>query len=370
MANSEQTSDIADIAIIGAGIGGAAAAVALQQAGFVAEVFEQAPEIREVGGAVVIRDPSMALFETWRVLDHLRPALVAIREIEMRDPGGEVTGSTPVTFQAGEGEIAYSVHRANVHDALVKQIPPDRLHLNHKLIQIDSGPGDAEATFENGRHVRAKLIIGADGLKSQIRHLFDETPLHFDHMVTHRTIAPASVLPETMPNDRLRMWSAGKLIIITLPIRGGREVAIDAVIPTEIPPEHLWSSTSPDDLLSVYKDFDPLIAELIRNRTVDVTTHPVYDKDPIHTWTDGRVVLLGDAAHPMAPLQGQGANQAIQDAGALADVLTGVHRDDQMAALRAYQSARSPVTERLQILSRKPPEVSKRSGGPANAIRV
>ena len=110
-----------------------------------------------------------------------------------------------------------------------------------------------------------------------------------------------------------------------------------------------------ETLLSYYTDFDPLVTRLIQGGTVRITTVPVCDKEPIEKWVDRQVVLLGDAAHPMSPMNGQGANQAIQDAGALAAALCGQHRDDLAAALADYQSARAPVTARIQKLSRLPP---------------
>ena len=134
-----------------------------------------------------------------------------------------------------------------------------------------------------------------------------------------------------------------------LPIRNGAEVAISAPVPTQTPPETLYSSTTAEAILSVYADFDPLLTRLIEGRSVEITTHPIYDKDPITQWTDGHVVLLGDAAHPMSPMNGQGANQAIQDGDALAAALTGRHRDDLAAALAHYQAVRAPVTARIQI---------------------
>lgn len=345
-----------DIAIVGTGIGGASAAVALTRAGLNVEVFEQASELKEIGGAIIIRQPSATLFQQWGILNDLRPKMVEIRDLELLDKGGALTDSRPIVFDSEEGVSASSVHRADVHNALLSQIPCDRLHLDHRLRAIDKADGIAEASFENGRTVRARCLIGADGLRSKVRAHLDQSEMRFDKIVTHRTIAPASLLPPGMPNDRLRMWMSGPLLALTLPIRGGSEVAIDAMIPTEKPPEKLWSATSDDELLAYFADFDPLIAKLVRGRTVAVTTHPVYDKDPIERWTDGVVVLMGDAAHPMAPRQGQGANQAIQDAGALSEALSSTTIDGWPAALGLYQARRAPVTARLQLLSRQAPE--------------
>lgn len=123
----------------------------------------------------------------------------------------------------------------------------------------------------------------------------------------------------------------------------------------EDPPGKMWGSMSPDALLSMFADFDPVVARLLAGRTAEITTHALYDKEPIEQWSDRHVVLLGDAAHPMSPMNGQGANQAIQDAGALAAALVGRDRADLSSALHDYQSVRAPATARIQMLSRQPP---------------
>ena len=347
--------DNIDIAIVGAGIGGAAAAIAFQQAGFDVEVFEQAHALKEVGGAIVIREPSMAIFGQWGIRDELQPKTVMVDKVELRDSKGRIRGEAPTAIEAGEAEFAYCVHRADVHDALMSQLWPKRLHLGHRLASVDTRSGYAEAVFDNGRHIRARLIVGADGLRSTVRAVLDTTPMTFLKMVTHRTIAPAALLPADMPNDRIRVWHSGQLMMNMIPIRGGTEVAVSAGVPTPAPPDKLWAAASADDIMSLYADFDPLMARLIEGRIVGITTQPIYDKEPIRRWADGHVVLLGDAAHPMAPMNGQGANQAIQDAHALAAALTGRRHGDLASALAQYQDARAPVTNRIQMLSRKPP---------------
>ena len=213
------------IAIIGAGIGGAAAAIALQQAGLEVEVFEQAPELREVGGAIVIREPSMMLLSRWGVLDAIRPKMVAVNQVEIRDRDGYVVGTSPTAIEAGEPEFAYSIHRADLHDALIARLSPTRLHLGHRLASIHDVPDHAEATFENGRRIHARLIVGADGLRSMVRTYLDATPMTFLKLVVHRFIAPSTLLPADMPNDRLRLWQGGNLRLNLLPIRNGAEVS-------------------------------------------------------------------------------------------------------------------------------------------------
>jgi salicylate hydroxylase len=360
MADLSPDHELIDIAIIGAGIGGAAAAIALDRAGFHVAVFEQAAVLREVGGAIVIREPSMTILGRWGVLGQLGSKIVAVNQVEIRDRHGKVLGAIPTAVEPGEGEFAHCVHRADMHDALVSKLPTGRLHLGHHLASVRNRPDHAEARFDNGNRIRARLIVGADGLRSVVRAMLDATPMTFLDRVVHRTIAPASLLPATMPNDRVRVWQSGDRVMNLIPIRNRSEIAMSAAIPARTPPETLWGAVSAKDIVSAYSDFDPLIARLIQGRTAEITTHPVFDKAPIERWADGRIVLLGDAAHPMAPMNGQGANQAIQDGVTLAVALCGRHLGDPAAALAEYQSIRAPVTARIQTLSRQPPEAMKR----------
>ncbi len=362
--------DLVDIAIIGGGIGGAAAALALRQAGLDVHVFEQASELKEVGGGIVVREPSRALLAQWGVLDELKPKLARVENLEILLKTGVVLHTAPAGMEGGETHCA---HRADVHTALVSRTASDRIHLGHRLAQIRDKDDYAEALFENGRGVRARLLIGADGLRSVVRTLIDATPMTYLKQVTNRFIAPASLLSPDLPNDRIRVWQAGDLgevdrRIIMLPIRGGSEVTINAAIPADTAPA-LWGSMPADDLLALFTDFHPTITSLIEGRTVPITTHALYDKEPIAQWAGRHIVLLGDAAHPMSPMNGQGANQAMQDAGALAAALEGLQWDDLASALDRYQSIRGPATAHIQMMSRKaPPSFAKPQNSRGGAV--
>ncbi len=351
MGGSGSNGDTIDIAIIGAGIGGAATALALREAGLEAEIFEQAAALGEVGGGIVVREPSRALLAQWNILDGLKPKMVRVENLEIRQGDGTVLTQVPAAIEGGE---THTAHRADVHAALVSRLPPARLHLGHRLATVRNGDDFAEATFENGRRIRARLIIGADGLRSAVRALIDTSPMQYQKQVTNRTIAPASILPAGMPNDRIRVWQSGERRLIMLPIRGGTEVTLNAAIPAETAPEKLWSWADAAALGGPVPPLGPVVAPRVEGGTVPITTHPVYDKEPIPRWADRHVVLLGDAAHPMSPMNGQGANQAMQDAGALAAALVSHGLDGLDTALAEYQAIRAPATAHIQMLSRKP----------------
>ncbi|WP_375389048.1 FAD-dependent monooxygenase [uncultured Amnibacterium sp.] len=344
-----------EIAVIGGGIGGAAAAVALRHAGFDAHVFERAQELKEIGGAVVIRQPSIDLFDLWGVGAAFRQQAVAVPGVEVRHPAsGEVVAQHRLDAD-GTG-AAWSAHRADVHSALLGALPPDAVHLGLTTERVETDDDGATAFFEDGSQVHARLLIGADGIRSVTRRLISDDEMLFAHLVVIRSTVPASALPDGLSNDTIRLWGNQPLALATLPLRAGSTVALDTIIHADVPPEHLWTSEVPlSELAERFADFDPAVPALIAGSSAMVKANPVYDRDPLTSWSTGSVTLLGDAAHPMAPRMGQGANSAIQDAGALATALTTSGLHDVQAALAEYERVRIPQATAMQLGSRHAP---------------
>jgi salicylate hydroxylase len=185
----------------------------------------------------------------------------------------------------------------------------------------------------------------------------------FAGLVVLRGMAPAANLPANVQNDRITMWGQEPRMMVLLPVHGGAEMAMDSVRAQKDPPTDLWTSEVPtNQLLEFFDGFDPALLDLIRAGTVPVRANPVYERDPIEKWSVGNVTLLGDAAHPMAPRMGQGANMAIQDAGALAAALSELGLDRAVEALQRYERARIEPTARMQLASRTSPRVSPQAG--------
>ena len=341
-----------DVAIIGAGIGGLAAANALKHAGIEAHVFERAHELREIGGAVVIREPSLRLFGSWKIAAPFRSEAVRVDVLEVRDSHGNLKRTNP-TDLANDG-LAYSIHRADVHKMLIDGVASGNIHLGMDCTAVINGANRSVVTFADGSGIRAKLVIGADGIKSVVRGLISDDEPIFENVVVFRGIAPAAALPHGLPNDRLYAWGDEPRMMTLLPMRGGREVAMDTIMSRDEPPVDLWTTEVPTaELLRFFDGFDPGLLDMIRAGTVPVRANPVYDRDPIEHWSTGRTTLLGDAAHPMAPRQGQGANTAIQDAGALAEALADTGIDDPRPAFARYEKERIALTRAMQVASRK-----------------
>ncbi|MEV0670107.1 FAD-dependent monooxygenase [Mycobacterium sp. NPDC050441] len=354
-----------DIAIIGAGLGGLAAAVALQHHGHRPVIFDKTRELGEVGGPLGISPQTLRLFRQWNVVDAFDVISSATQYFENRDQLGQLEKITDYAATpedgAEHGRFGYAdadlaprtVHRADLHSLLVSAVGPERVRLRHELCGIAERDDHVELTFTNGEVVRAGLVIAADGLRSKARKMFSDDDIHYCGSVIFRAVSPADCLGVT--NDRLRSWHSADYAkhVISMPVRAGRQVAVDATLGVDEPPPHLWSAQA--DLAALadqFDEFDPAVGRMLRAATSPVYMHPVYDRDPIDRWTTARVALLGDAAHPMTPFGGQGANQAIQDAAELATQIATVHDGDHTEALQCYQRVRTEQTAEIQRAAR------------------
>lgn len=353
-----------DIAIIGAGLGGLAAAVALQHHGHRPVIFDKTRELGEVGGPLGISPQTLRLFDEWDI-DAFDEISSATQYFENRDQLGQLEKITDyaATPEAGaeHGRFGYAdsdlaprtVHRADLHGLLVSAVGPEQVRLRHELSGIAECDDHVELTFADGELVRAGLVIAADGLRSRARKMFSDDDIHYCGSVIFRAVSPAECLE--IPNDRLRSWHSADYAkhVISMPVRGGRQVAVDATLGVDEPPLHLWSAQADlQALAGQFDEFDPVVGQMLRAATSPVYMHPVYDRDPIDRWTTARVALLGDAAHPMTPFGGQGANQAIQDAAELATQIAAVPDGDYTEALQRYQRVRTEETAEIQRAAR------------------
>lgn len=354
-----------DIAIVGAGLGGLATAVALRQHGHRPVLFDKTRELGEVGGPLGISPPTLRLFDEWKIIDTFDEISSATRYFENRDQLGrleKLTDYAAAPEPGGEhGRFGYAdaevsprtVHRADLHRLLVTTVGAENVRLRHRLDTITERDDHVELTFTNGEAVRAGLVIAADGLRSTVRKMFSSDAIHYCGSVIFRAVSPAECLDGT--NDRLQSWHSADYAkhVISMPVRAGRQVAVDATLGVDEPPLHLWSARADLEALAAQFDaFDPVVPRMLRAATSPVYMHPVYDRDPIDRWTTARVALLGDAAHPMTPFGGQGANQALQDAAELATQIAGVNDGDHTAALQRYQRIRTEQTAEIQRAAR------------------
>jgi len=348
-----QPSDLKNlkIAVIGAGYGGAAAAKALSLLGATVDVYEQAGQIREVGAGIGLRPSTMDRFRQWGIFD-------AIAKVSSPSDYFEILTGTgdPITKEGWPeidtfGERTHLIHRGDFIEALLSVLPEGMVHLGHKLERIEDRGGRSVLTFTNGVTVEADLVVGADGIKSVVRKaLFSDAEPVFSGEHAYRAVIDADAAYGMVVDDNLRMYIGRGTKVYLLPLRHRGQLSFDI---TALCPDGAWApEVTKDDLLRTVEGFDERIVNITRDLDLDaVNCRAVYDIDPVGVWHSDSVVLVGDAAHSMLHHQGQGANSAIMDAGALADALA--EAGSIKEALALYQAVRKPVTDELQRISRQ-----------------
>lgn len=338
------------IAIVGAGYGGAAAAKALSLLGADVIVYEQARQIREVGAGIGLRPATMERFRQWGMFEAIAKVSSPSDYFEILTATGHpiMKDSWPLS---GDETQTYLIHRGDFIEELLGALPEGMVRLGHKLESIRDRGATSVLTFANGVTAEADLVIGADGIKSVVRRqLFSDKGPVFSGEHAYRAVISLDDAEGMINDDNLRMYIGRGTKVYLLPLRHRNQLSFDI---TALNPDSTWApEVTVEDMVATVQGFDERIVNMTRGLDLDtVSIRAVYDIDPVDNWHTDSVALLGDAAHSMLHHQGQGANSAIEDAGALADALA--QADSVKEALATYQAARKPVTDELQRISRQ-----------------
>ncbi|MDV8148800.1 NAD(P)/FAD-dependent oxidoreductase [Arthrobacter sp. B10-11] len=338
------------IAIVGAGYGGAAAAKALSLLGADVNVYEQAPQMGEVGAGIGLRPATMARFRQWGIFDAIANVSSPSDYFEILTATGDpIMKDTWPEF--GDEKQTHLIHRRDFIEALLGVLPEGMVHLGHRLEAIEDKGDRSVLTFSNGETVEADLVVGADGIKSAVREqLFSDKGPVFSGEHAYRVVISADDAHGMVVDDNLRMYMGRGTKVYLLPLRHRNQMSFDI---TALNPDGTWApAITKEQLLKTVEGFDERIVNIARGLDMNaVNIRAVYDIDPVNTWHTDSVVLMGDAAHSMLHHQGQGANSAIEDAGALADALA--RAGSVKEALALFQATRKPVTDELQRISRQ-----------------
>jgi salicylate hydroxylase len=336
------------IAIVGGGIGGLFAANALIAHGLNVSVYEQAPALGEVGAGVYLTPNSVRHLE--RV--GLGPATekwgsrVGTGSHYFRHDG---TPIAPVQVTDSSGwNATFGMHRADFVDFLAAALPAGTVHTGHRAVGFEQHGDVARVSFANGASAEADAVIAADGIHSELRpHVFPPSNPVFHGSLAYRGLVPLARMPD-WPMDRWQAWLGTAKHFLAFPVRHGTIINYVGFVPAGAEIKESWSAPGdPDALRQEFDGWDPCIGELLRQ--VDKTFRwAMYDREPLPTWTKGRLTLLGDAAHPMLPHLGQGANQSIEDGIALATILQRADRASVPAALVAYERLRRERVAQVQ----------------------
>jgi 2-polyprenyl-6-methoxyphenol hydroxylase-like FAD-dependent oxidoreductase len=351
------------IVIIGGGIGGLAAALALRREGFEPAVYERAPALLEVGAAIAVWPNAFRVLERLGLGESLLARAGRIRSV--RWLGREGREFKHFAFPE-TGAPAVALHRADLQGALLRSLPPESVHLGKTFAGFDEADGELRARFEDGTEVACDVLVGADGLHSRVRAqlLGDGEPVYRGYTVW-RGVA-------RLEHAALARWTASEIYgrgqrfgvgPVGLGRTGWWATANEPEAATESASEHA------PKLLRLFEGWCAPVRELVEATPSEtILRNAAHDRPAAARWGDGTVTMLGDAAHPMTPNLGQGGCVAVEDGAVLARCLA--KYDDAHVALRVYESRRSIRAARVASYSRLYGSFGQWHSGAATRLRA
>jgi len=349
---------VSQISIVGAGIGGLSAALALQHFGYRVRVFEQARELREVGAGVVISPNAMHALNFLgvgeRIASEAGPAgLFFARHFET----GEVLKTRANDYVETFGAAYHQVHRADLQAALASAVlrnDPDCVRLGYSFEQLTQDSERVVATFSNGETVTSDALIGCDGGTSKVRAcVFGDEVVNYTGQVAFRALVPMADVPPGLSEHPFAMYVGARRYFLHYPLRHRTIMNVIAVGREPDWQEEGWRiPAATEEFVKLYGDLYPPALQLIRAIAPGTLFKwGLRDREPLAQYTKGRVSTLGDAAHPMTPFLGQGACLAIEDAMVLGRAFAAADGFQQAFAL--YENTRKQRANGVQLASRR-----------------
>jgi len=341
--------DSLNIAIVGAGIGGLAAAIALRLRGMNVSVFDEAESPREAGAGISIPSNAAILLKRTGLCDAIEKITTRSQGLTLRTSRGESVSRPP----ASPAMQSYQIHRVDLLNLLLGEVK-GTIRFGYRCIAVNETKIGARLTFANGAVCDADLVIGADGIHSIVQREIGLTASPTSEgIVAYRGLVQSQKLSWATELRGLNMWMGEGRSFICFPVSQGGLINVVAFVPSSLDVEETWFA--PGDVKTLageYKGWDAPVRDMIA--ALDQTFRwGIYDRPPLPYWSRGCVTLLGDAAHPMVPHFGQGAGQAIEDGFALAVLLERARHDEIPSRLEAYQNLRLERTSRVQAASRQ-----------------
>jgi salicylate hydroxylase len=348
-------SKVQKVAVVGAGLGGLNAAIALRQRGFDVTVYEQSDVLGEIGAGIQLSPNAMRVLMALGLdRDFEAIAFEPHRHVVRNWKTGSIVSATQMrgAFRPQYGAGYFGAHRADLHAVLQNALPTECIQLNARVTAVTQTPDRAVLTFADGNRVESDIVIGADGIRSAVREsLFGADAPRFTGHIVWRGLVPSGALPKDFIEPDMTAWFGPKGTVVHYYVRRGELVNWIAHFESDWRDESWWVESDWREAATAYAGWHPTLATLF-SHTERCYKWALYDREPLAHWSEGRVTLLGDSAHPMLPYLAQGAAQAIEDGYVLADLLS-AHRSDPVAALAAYEVARLPRTARIQLHARE-----------------
>lgn len=349
--------DKIEIAVAGAGIGGLVAGLALLKRGYDVHVFEQASGFSRQGAGIQLGANVLKVMRHLGLEEQVEAmGFKPDAWISYNGPDAALLADIPLNRRREEYGAAYvTIHRGDFHRLLVDAFPADRLHFGRRVAGLSQDSTGVTVSFAQGGPIQAGLLIGADGVNSAVREaiLGPEKPLYTGY-VGHRAIFPAAKFRESgfefLGNEK--WWTQDRHFVVYFLDDAGEEMYFVTGAP-EATWEHDASfvDCSKEELQAAFADYHPKVQAMI-DAADTITKWPLLTRPPLDLWSEGRVVLLGDACHPMKPHMAQGAAMAIEDAAMLDRCLAevgGIAAFD--SGFRLYEANRRGRASQVQATS-------------------
>ena len=347
--------DAPRIAVVGAGIGGLTLAIALRRHGIAVDIFEQTAELREVGAAVALSANGTRFYEQFGLGDQLASRAASVSALIYRDGrDGRLIGRHEAgpAYRDRFGGPYFGIHRADLQAVLSTAAGLDRIHLDKRLVDIDDSGPRAALHFDDGTTAGADLVIGADGARSFVRRwMLGYDDALYTGCSGFRGIVPIEAVPRLPDPTALQFWMGPGGHLLHYPMGGGHiNFLLVERHPTPWPRRDWTAPAAEGEQLRRFEGWHPAVVEMIT--AVPISQRwGLFHRPPLGRWSRGRVTLLGDAAHAMAPHHGQGANQSIEDAVVLAGCLASASPGPFDAAIARYETLRRGRTRKVQYAS-------------------
>ena len=343
------------IAVIGAGIGGLTLAIALRQYGIRVDIYEQTTELREVGAAVALSANGTRFFDQCGLSAQLGAHWFEVSALIYRDGRtGRLIGKHDAgpAYRQRFGAPYVGIHRAELQAILSAAVGMNRIHLRKRLVDIDDSGAHAALRFDDGSTIEADLVVGADGARSVVRRwMIGYDDALYSGCSGFRGVVAMDALPSLLDPTALQFWMGPGGHLLHYPM-GNDHINFLLVErhPTPWPQREWVMPATEGEQLRHFADWHPAIVEMITAKPVS-DRWGLFHRPPLGRWTKGRVTLLGDAAHQLAPHHGQGANQSIEDAVVLADCLGEAGSGPIADAIARYEMLRRGRTRKVQYAS-------------------
>ena len=342
------------IAIVGAGMGGLAAAATLRQVGIDVTVYEQARQFARVGAGIQMLPNSTRVLRGIGVEQKLRDiAFEPYSHLNRVWDSGEVKRELPMP-ESLYGSPFLCMHRADLHDGLLSVLPQGIIHVNKKLTGIDQKGGRVTLSFADGGTAEHDAVIGADGVHSMVRKIIvgPDKPIHKGR-IAYRAVFDSSLMKGgDIGPSRTKWWGTDRHMVIYYTAKDRSQLYFVTSVPEPAAwiTEESWSAKGDvNELRADFAGFHDQV-QMVLNACPDCHKWAILERDPLAHWSDGHVALLGDSCHPMTPYMAQGAATSIEDAAVLARALKQCDMDI-VPAFKLYEANRKPRTSLVQAIS-------------------